>query len=209
MEGVISIAGDIFVVGTETISAVLNMPQRQDKAAMCHFKDTITYLSKFCPHLSILVHPLPDLTQLNQELLWADQHTETFMKAKELLSRHFDIKVPVILQVDASDYGLNEALFQQASYLCDFTNVSRQPIAHRSGSPSATEQCYMQIEKETLAIVQAFYKFDQLLLGKSDVVVPSNHKPLETIFKLQPDAPSKARCLLFSTTLSMLSITRE
>ena len=160
---------------------------------MCPFLDAITYLPKFCPHLSMLVHPLCDLTHLNQEFLWADQHmAEAFMKAKELLPCHFNFRAAVILQVDASDYGLNEALFHRASYLCDFPNVSQQPIAYRLSSLRATEQHYMQIEKETLAIVHAFYKFDQLLLGKSDVVVPCNHKPLETIFKPHTHAPSKA-----------------
>ena len=56
-------------------------------------------------------------------------------------------------------------------------------MAFSSSSLSPTEQCYAQIEKETLAIVHAFHKFDQLLFGKSDVTVHSDHQPLETIFK--------------------------
>ena len=46
-----------------------------------------------------------------------------------------------------------------------------------------TEQNYAQIEKELLAIVFACEKFDQYIFGRSDVVVQSDHKPLETIFK--------------------------
>jgi len=56
-------------------------------------------------------------------------------------------------------------------------------VAYCSSSLSPTEQRYAQIEKETLAIVHAFHKFDQLLFGKSDVTVHSDHQPLETIFK--------------------------
>ena len=41
-----------------------------------------------------------------------------------------------------------------------------------------SEQRYAQIEKETLAIVHAFHKFDQLLFGKPDVTVHRDHQPL-------------------------------
>lgn len=67
---------------------------------------------------------------------------------------------PVLLQLDASDYGLGVALLQ----------------------PS-TEQRYAQIEKECLAIVEAFNKFDQWLLGKADITVHTDHQPLQSIFQ--------------------------
>ena len=68
--------------------AVLDMPQPENKAATCRFLGTIMYLSKFCPHLSRVVHPLRDLTHLKQQFIWADQHTKAFQEAKlrQLLS---------------------------------------------------------------------------------------------------------------------------
>lgn len=63
------------------------MPQPQDKAVTRRLLGTITYLSKFCPHLNEVVHPIPDLTHLSNKLLWADQHTEAFMRVKELVSQ--------------------------------------------------------------------------------------------------------------------------
>ena len=100
------------------------MPEPHDKAATAtRFLGTITYLSKFCPHLSEVVRPFWDLTHLNQEFLWADQHTEAFRQAKELVSqapclRYFDVTAPVVLQVDASEYGLGAALLQPAAQSC-------------------------------------------------------------------------------------------
>ena len=62
-----------------------------------------------------------------------------------------------------------------------------------------TEQRYAQIEKETLAIVHAFHKFDQLLFGKADVVVHSDHKPLEIIFKRPlADAPRRLQSMMLT-----------
>ena len=57
------------------------------------------------------------------------------------------------------------------------------PMAYSSRVMTPTEQNYAQIEKELLAIVFACEKFDQYIFGRSDVVVQSDHKPLETIFK--------------------------
>ena len=117
--------------------------------------------------------------------MWAEQHTEAFAKAKELVSkapclRYFDVHAPVVLQVDASEYGLGAALLQPAMSTTSSADTLWQPVAYSSSSLSPTEQRYAQIEKETLAIVHAFQKFDQLLFGKNDVTVHSDHKPLET-----------------------------
>ena len=72
---------------SEIANAVLSMPWPHDKAATRRLLGTITYLSKFCPRLSEVVRPLRDLTHVNQEFLWADQHTEAFRQAEELVSQ--------------------------------------------------------------------------------------------------------------------------
>ncbi|CAB4038220.1 Hypothetical predicted protein, partial [Paramuricea clavata] len=69
-----------------------------------------------------------------------------------------------------------------------------------SSSLTPTEQRYVQIEKETLAIVHVFHKFDQLLFVKSDVTVDTDHKPLETIFN-RPLASARRRLQSMMVTL--------
>ena len=137
---------------SEIANAVLSMPQPHGKAATWHFLGTITYLSKFCPRLSEVVRPLWHLTHLNQEFLWADQHTKAFQQAKELVSqapclRYFDVTAPVVLQVDASQYSLGAALLQPATHSANSTDIWWQPEAYSSSSLSPTEQRYAQIEK--------------------------------------------------------------
>ena len=146
-------------------------------------------------------------------IVWADQHTEAFTKAKELVSkapclRYFDVNAPVVLQVDGSEYGLGAALLQPVKSPNRKTEVNWQPVAFSSGSLTATEQRYAQIEKETLAIVHAFRKFDQLLFGKSEITVHSDHKPLETIFK-RPLASAPRRLQSMMLTLQRYSFTVE
>ena len=138
---------------TEIVTAVLDMPQPQDKAATRHFLGIITYLSKFCRNLSEVVRPLRDLTHIKQDFLWSDQHSKAFMQAKELVSkapclRYFDVKAPVILQVDASEYGHGAALLQPATNTTNSSIIQWQPVAYCSSSLSPTEQRYAQIEKD-------------------------------------------------------------
>ena len=48
--------------------------------------------------------------------------------------------------------------------------------------PSPVQMCYVQIEKELLAVVFAFTKFYQYVYSQ-DFIVESDHKPLEAILK--------------------------
>ena len=53
-------------------------------------------------------------------------------------------------------------------------------LAFSFSSLTPTEESYGQTEKKALAITHGFQKFDQLLFGKFDFPVQSDHKPLET-----------------------------
>lgn len=114
----------------------------------------------------------------------------------------------MILQVDASEYGLGAVLLQPMNHPNKATDVHWQPVAFSSSSLSATEQRYALIETETLAIVHAFRKFDQLLFGKSEITVHSDHKPLETILK-RPLASAPRHLQSMTLTLQRYSFSVE
>ena len=157
---------------------------------------------KFCPHISSVVHPLRDLSHLKQQFIWADQHTKAFQEAEHLVStaprlRYFDMNSLVVLQVDASDYGLDAVLLQPSLSSTESSEIEWQPVAYSSSSLAPTEKGYAQIKKETLAIVHAFHKFDQLLFGKADIIVHKDHKLLEAIFKRSlASAPCRLQSML-------------
>lgn len=114
---------------------------------------------------------------------WSKTQGEAFNKAKQLVANapvlmYYDLRKPVILQVDASDNGLGGPLLQPNEH------GKLQPVAFTSCSLNKTEQMYSQIKKECLAICNCFHKFDHWLYGKPDIEVHTDHKPLETIMMM-------------------------
>ena len=114
----------------------------------------------------------------------------TFQKVKKLLSEapvlaFFNVKKPVTVSCDASQYGLGAVLLQDC-----------QPVAYASRALTDTERRYAQIEKELLAVVFGMERFNQYVYGK-EVEVESDHKPLEAIM-LKPlcHAPPRLQRML-------------
>ena len=161
----------------DRVQAIKDMTPPQDVQGVQRFLGMCNYLSRFTPNLAEIVKPLTELTHVNAVWSWSSQHDKAFKTAKSLIAnattlKFFDVNKPCVLQVDASDTGLGGALLQDG-----------QPVAFTSSTLSATEVNYAPIEKECLAIKVACTKFYQYLYGKQDVIVHSDHQPLETIFK--------------------------
>lgn len=166
----------------DKVSAIVNMEPPQNKAELLRFIGMVNFLSPFCANLSATIRPLTALTKDNMSFLWSISQQEAFRKAQDIIAntpvlQFYDLSKPITLQVDASDNGLGGVLMQP--------NIQGllQPVAYTSCSLTETEKRYSQIEKECLAICNAFSKFDQWLYGKHSIEVHTDHKPLETIFK--------------------------
>ena len=159
------------------VNAIQEMPRLDDRNGVQRFLGMSQYLSKFCPRLSEAVLPLRDLIKMNVEFMWTDVHEKSFNSAKDLIIsrnilQYYDVTLPVVLQVDASEEGIGGVLLQDG-----------KPVCFTSHTLDSTEKNYAQIEKECLAIVTCMSKWHQYLYGKKDILVHTDHQPLETIFK--------------------------
>ena len=175
----------------EKVKAIEDMPKPTSKKELLTLLGFVNYLSKFLPKLSEITRPLRDLTVKDAKFIWASQHEEAFKQVKTLVTKHpvlrfYDVKKPVTIQCDASEFGLGATLLQEG-----------QPVTFASRTLSKTERHYAQIEKECLAIVFACDKFNQYIAGKEEIAVESDHKPLEFIFKKSiHSAPSRLQRML-------------
>ena len=159
------------------VEAIVGMPDPTDVQSLRRFLGMVNYLAKFLPRLSEETEVLRKLTEKDVEWCWLQSHTDAVVHIKEMIVSapvlaYYDVNKPVVIQCDASQSGLGAALLQE-----------ERPVAYSSRVMTQMEQNYAQIEKELLAIVYACEKFDQYIFGRSNVIVQSDHKPLETIFK--------------------------
>ena len=87
--------------------------------------------------------------------------------------RYYDVNLPVPIQCDRSDIGRLGAVLMQED----------PPVAFASRTLTLVERnSYAPIEKECLANVFACYRFEQYIYGKENMIVESDHKPLQAIF---------------------------
>ena len=172
------------------VRAILRMPEPSNVHEVRQFVGMANFFSRFIPHLSSVLEPLHQLTAKETAWGWGPEQFRAVSDVKTALASapvlcFFDKNVPVTVQCDASAYGLGAVLLQR-----------EHPVAFVSRSLTCTEQEYAQIERELLAIVFALGKFDQYAYGRK-VIVHTDHKPLETIFKLcLADTPRRLQRML-------------
>ena len=152
------------------------MPPPTDKEGVQRFVGTVNYLDKFIKHKAELKGPISQLTQKDTAFVWDTPQKDAFRKLKDVISRspvlsYFDNNKPTILNVDTSNTGLETVVMQNG-----------KPIAYGSRTLTDSERRYANIEREMLAIAWGVEKFHTYLYGRK-VIVETDHKPLETIFK--------------------------
>ena len=109
----------------------------------------VNYLGKFIPNLSELTTPLRQLLHKEVVWNWTEHQQNAFDRLKTCVSsppvlHYYDVRQPVTLTCDASQYGLGAACLQEEN-----------PVAYASRTLTQTETRYAQIEKELLAVVFA------------------------------------------------------
>ena len=113
----------------EKVEAIKQAPRPENLTQLRAFLGMINYHGKFIRSLSSILQPL---IQLLQEYEWSPRCEEAFKKAKNSLSSsnvlvHYDPSLPVILESDASQYGIGAVIFHR------FPNGDERPIAYASG----------------------------------------------------------------------------
>ena len=134
----------------------------------------ITYLAPIIPRLSDLPANFRELLKNDTDYNWNNSHQKSLQEIKNLICNeaslhYYDPSKKFVIQVDASSKGLGVALIQ------DY-----KPIAFASKPLTETEQCYVNTERELLAVVFGCERFCTYIYGCS-FEVESDHKPLGMI----------------------------
>ena len=134
----------------DKIKAITDIQTPQSKTDVKRFTGMMQYLSKFCPLLSETMRPLREISNESSEFKWEQPQQDAFNKCKQLATEaptleHFDTNKPIVLQVDASDFGLGCVLLQDG-----------KPVFYHSCTMKEREKPMAQIEKECLAICNTY-----------------------------------------------------
>lgn len=140
------------------------------------FLGMITYVSSFIPNLSDHTAKLRELLKKGNAWVWTEEHQSVFERLKKALTEtpvlaYYQPGKQITLSVDASQYGMGAVILQEG-----------KPLAYSSQSFTETQAKYAQIEKEMLAIVHGCKKFHHYIFGQPEVIIETDHKPLQAIF---------------------------
>ena len=153
----------------------------------------VQFSPTFSPRMAEISEPLHQLTYNGMQFIWGPEHTEAFQLLKREISiapimRYYNLKKPVVLQMDACTKGLGAICLQD-----------RYPVYFASKSLTTAQQNYVAIELEALAVSWAVQKFHHYLYGRS-FMLQTDQKLLQAILsKSLVEATPHMQCLLLLT----------
>ncbi|XP_063970819.1 uncharacterized protein K02A2.6-like [Lytechinus pictus] len=179
----------------DKIEAIKKTPRPQNQSQLQAYLGLLGYYRKFIPNLTKEIAPLitllkaeyasvpkkqGDRNKADPNLKWGRDQERAFQKSKELVQSdtvltHYDPSKPLLLQCDASPYGLGVVLSHVG------TDGLEQPISFASRTLTRSEANYAQYEKEGLSVIFGVKKFHKYLYGRRFTIV-TDHKPLLGIF---------------------------
>ena len=150
------------------------MPQPKDFKQLQSFLRMVNYFNRYSPRLAEIIAPLLDLTKENVPFLWGPEPTEVFHTTKQeiqyapLLAYH-DPRKPMVLQMDASGYGIGSCLLQ-----------NRKPVVYASKALQQHEQETIALECEALVVAWTLEEHHHFLC-RHRFTLETDHKCLEAI----------------------------
>ncbi len=198
------IIGEKGVRPSEHRVKAIKAPRPNNKEELQSFLGLVNYYNRFLKNKSNVVEPLHRLLD-KKPWQWTKVHEAAFNNLKELMSSdlvlaHYDETKELILNCDASPYGIGVVLAQKE-------NNMEKPIAYWSRTLGKCERNYAQIDK-ALAIVEGVKHFHQYVAGRK-FYITTDHRPLLGLLSLKKPIPTilSPRMLRWCLTLSAYNYT--
>ena len=150
----------------------------------------VNYLNRFSPIMAQTSEPLRQLMKKDIPFVWQPEHHRAFQSLKQIITEapvlaYYDPEKDNVIQSDASLKEIGRVLMPDG-----------KPVCYANQSLNDTESRYSNIEKELLASCWSLERFSHYVFGKQ-VVVETDHKPLESIWKKSiPSASPRLQRLL-------------
>ena len=211
----------------DKLEAINAAPKPRNQEELRAYLGLLGYYRQFIPNLTNHIAPLNQLLKAefsskspgkgkkgrrkkgNQhrsppdpKFTWGPEQKTAFLASKKLLKKgqllvHYDARKPLLLQTDASHYGLGAVI----SHI--MPDGTERPIWFASRTMTEHEKNYAQYEKEGLSIMFGLKKCHKFLHGRS-FTIATDHQPLVHLFGDQkPTSPmASARVTRWHMSLS-------
>ena len=164
------------------VEALQHAARPRNKDEVKSFLCMVQSNKDFIPNIARLTTNLRNLTKKHTQFMWTKRCQDEFEKLcssfkEETLLKHYDPDQHTYIFVDAHRTGLSAILAQGDSM------ETSKPVAFASRATTQIENRYPQLDLEALAIDFGMRRFRLYLVGAPEVVIITDHKPLEAIFK--------------------------
>ena len=172
------------------VRAIVDAPEPMNVGELRSFLGMVNYYGKFLPDLATTLAPLYRLLRKSCRWRWSTEQKLSFNQVKDLLRSgrvltHFYDRLPLVLECDASPYGLGAVLPHR------MRNGEERPVGYASRTLTKAEINYSHLDKEGLAIIIGVKKFHQYIQGRR-FEIRTDHKPLTHIFSESRATPTMA-----------------
>ncbi|CAH8565704.1 unnamed protein product [Dicrocoelium dendriticum] len=160
----------------DKLQPIISAPSPRNGAQLRSFVGMLSHYRRFLPNLASVLAPLHNLLKKDSKWAWGEEEQQAFDRAKGLLASspvlvHYDPNKPLILQCDASPFGVGAVLGHKVH------DGTVRPVAFASRTLQPAEKNYAQLDKEALAVVFGVKRFHQYLWG-NQFEIQTDHKPL-------------------------------
>jgi hypothetical protein len=136
----------------EKVSAILNWEPPTTVKDVRAFIGFANFYRRFINEFSDLATPLIHLTRKNMKFKWSSACQDAFDRLKTAFTtapvlRHFDPRLPCVVEADSSDYCTGGVLLQEDA------DGTLKPVAYFSKKLATAECNYEICDKELLVII--------------------------------------------------------
>ncbi|XP_063959313.1 uncharacterized protein K02A2.6-like [Lytechinus pictus] len=158
----------------DKLDAIRQAERPVNQSQLQAYLGLLGYYRKFIPNLSQEIVHLTEMLKAEFRSNSSGKRSSQPDPKFNILT-HYDPAKPILLQTDASPYGLGAVISHVES------DGHEHPIAFASRTLKPSEVNYAQHEKESLSIIFGLKKFHKQLHGRSFTIV-TDHKPLMGLF---------------------------
>jgi hypothetical protein len=178
----------------DKLDLIRNWPTPASYLEVQRFLGLVEYISRFLPNVSAWTTPLSGMCAQGLPFVWRGIHDKCFESIKAVASRKLTLKPidrtkpePVWVVCDACPSGCG-AYYGQGE---DWTTM--QPAGFMSKKFTDAQRSYFTYEHETLGVIEALKKWDDILLGLPLITIVTDHEALKTFMSKSHTGPRQIR----------------